>query len=1500
MSRSWLKKIGQFAGPGGKCRPRKSPRRRLNLELLEDRTLLSVDPIGLPKWVEQGPGPIHAGGAEVGDPTTRDDNITSGAIQAIAVDPSDSKIVYIGSVNGGIWRTSDVTADNPVWSPQNDHLPSLSISALAISGNTIYAGTGNFSSIGESGPEGLLLKVSKAGTDWSVLDPKKAFAGDKIASIGIATNSKNQQTILVATSDGVFHSEDGGSSFVRVPSDAGTGLPMQNVSDIVIDSLAHVFVAVPGVGVFQGNADAQQWSLLPDPNGILQHTKDIKLALHRSQDYTVLYAAPVDSRPGETTDNKIFYVLRWTILDANGATTLKTLPTPTLGLDKNGNNIPLDGGSQHFAITADLKDESVVYIAGWNAIFRGDLLTSSWDRLDDGDNNGPAFHANHTVPHTDSRAMVFVTDSGSSQDSILEANDGGLFRLLNPTGNPNASPFNAPDARRWVSANGNLRISEIVSVAYDPLNQVIFAGLQDNGSVQQIDKAQPSSWQEFEGGDGFFEGVGQPDATHVFRYSIQNNFNYFNRHEYDQAGHELNPNDQIPDATVSDIGGGTFRLTKTGRYFLSENIEVGDYIYYSSHEPGKAAGSLFADGTVQTVGSNSLVVRMGDPAKAPSNDDAENDFFIELSKVNLAKAAGAGQLSGLTAQDQNLPVGIIPFAINAVDPTRLLIGYQGLYEFAQQGDVLQRRIQRGNGLSPITALAYGGIEAGIGNPDIVYAARGNEIFVFAKTLAGDSIVQRTTVVSVDISHIVLDPDDWRIAYAVAANGIYRTTNGGASWKSIKGSLIGKTSDLRSIELVKTGTHKVLLVGGLGAVYETLDPEKVAPQPGEVPSWAEIGYGLPTVLIKDLHYIPKDATDPTKGDLLVVGTLGRGAWTLANASQYLGRGGKLSIAGDESPGMPDDRFLLVRDPVNPTLLDVFVNGVSRLAVPLLSVDSIDVEGGAGNDTLIIDSTQGAISVPGGIHYDGDNNSAQDAGDSLYLTGTNGFKELSNPPGQSDLMSPDDEIQTITFTNTENFIPGLTVDTMAVLKGGIAKLSSSSERLNGEEALGRAFPGLEHSVPAILSGVELGQPAPVEDPVDFPEPSGSAATSGSPVIQRLIESGLGAFHISDIGSSIATPEDLRARLDGLDDVDGNVTLTQTDTLTRYDVHIKKTLTGSADLKVQALGGAVDLEGTLEVSANVSLHVVFGVDADGFFIDAASNSDPELVINNLRISGEAKGAGRLGFLEVTLSNATLEVDPGVTLSVKLHEPGPDPFSNQQDGLIRVYELDSDLTDLVSVTLAGNPSADDVILTGTFGVAALVPGLDAPFDLGDAKVALTWPDVTNLADVHLSAATSAGADLLHFLDVTASQWASGITELAGEIQAFSGVDVLGTKIPLLNKTLGDVLTSAPKDLSFGGESVNSVSDVFQDGSFRKFTVSLPNTNLFKQGIAAGDTVTYQGAGGQQFQGIVDSVDASQFIIRFPANQTQDPDTAHPSFQLSHGGSLADQVKSLLQRHRQ
>src|SRR6185503_5659177 len=129
--------------------------------------------INTPTWLERGPGQItnhdnvdltgNGSGGDLGD-------VAVGAIEAIAVDPLDSKHVFVGTVNGGIWETNDVNSTSPVWTTTTDQLPSLAISAIAISpvnSNRVYAGTGSFSADGfEGGKPVGLYRSFDGGTTW--------------------------------------------------------------------------------------------------------------------------------------------------------------------------------------------------------------------------------------------------------------------------------------------------------------------------------------------------------------------------------------------------------------------------------------------------------------------------------------------------------------------------------------------------------------------------------------------------------------------------------------------------------------------------------------------------------------------------------------------------------------------------------------------------------------------------------------------------------------------------------------------------------------------------------------------------------------------------------------------------------------------------------------------------------------------------------------------------------------------------------------------------------------------------------------------------------------------------------------------------------------------------------------------------------------------------------------------------------------------------------------
>src|SRR4051812_24525287 len=90
--------------PSAKQKGGKAPWQRENyvLESLEGRLLLSADLIGVPDWIDQGAAPIV--NAQVNVPPG---NFATGAVESVAVNPNNTAQIFVGTVNGGIWRTNN-------------------------------------------------------------------------------------------------------------------------------------------------------------------------------------------------------------------------------------------------------------------------------------------------------------------------------------------------------------------------------------------------------------------------------------------------------------------------------------------------------------------------------------------------------------------------------------------------------------------------------------------------------------------------------------------------------------------------------------------------------------------------------------------------------------------------------------------------------------------------------------------------------------------------------------------------------------------------------------------------------------------------------------------------------------------------------------------------------------------------------------------------------------------------------------------------------------------------------------------------------------------------------------------------------------------------------------------------------------------------------------------------------------------------------------------------
>jgi photosystem II stability/assembly factor-like uncharacterized protein len=143
-----------------------------------------------------------------------------GRVVAVAGVPGEPATFYFGAVNGGIWKTTDA---GTVWTPIFDNQPTASIGALAIAPSdpkVIYAGTGETDIRSDLSSGNGVYKSSDGGQTW-----KHVGLDDTRQISRIVIDPQNADVVYVGAlghayapnpERGIFKSEDGGAHWARV------------------------------------------------------------------------------------------------------------------------------------------------------------------------------------------------------------------------------------------------------------------------------------------------------------------------------------------------------------------------------------------------------------------------------------------------------------------------------------------------------------------------------------------------------------------------------------------------------------------------------------------------------------------------------------------------------------------------------------------------------------------------------------------------------------------------------------------------------------------------------------------------------------------------------------------------------------------------------------------------------------------------------------------------------------------------------------------------------------------------------------------------------------------------------------------------------------------------------------------------------------------------------------------------------------------------------------
>jgi photosystem II stability/assembly factor-like uncharacterized protein len=399
-------------------------------------------------WTAIGPNNLNAGQA-------------SGRLNSIAIDPTNTNIIYAAGATGGVWKT---TNGGTSWTPLTDTQCSTAMGSIAIdptNTQVIYAGTGeaNFSLDSYYGCG--VLKSTDGGATWAQIGASifdTATGGATISKVVI--NPTSTQTVLVASSFGLYRSTNGGANFTQVMSQTP-------VTDLVVDP-TNTLIWYAAVGNIFGSAN----------NGVYKSTDGgasfptklagglptvnvgrINIAIAASSP-TTLYASVQNSSSfallgiWQTTNGGT----NWTQLTATGASCATQC-------------------WYDMYLAVDPTNAAIVYFGGFS------LYRSA--------NGGASFTDIGGSIHVDHHSFAFLP--GGPTSTIFAGSDGGIFKSTNSGTN-------------WTSLNTNIAITQFYSgIALHPTAAgTVLGGTQDNGSPLTTGSL---TWTDQIGGDGGFAAI---------------------------------------------------------------------------------------------------------------------------------------------------------------------------------------------------------------------------------------------------------------------------------------------------------------------------------------------------------------------------------------------------------------------------------------------------------------------------------------------------------------------------------------------------------------------------------------------------------------------------------------------------------------------------------------------------------------------------------------------------------------------------------------------------------------------------------------------------------------------------------------------------------------------------------------------------------------------------------------------------------------------------------
>ncbi|MBS1510527.1 MAG: T9SS type A sorting domain-containing protein [Bacteroidetes bacterium] len=419
--------------------------------------------------------------------------VTSGRIRAVWADLSDAtgKTVWVGGVDGGIWKTTDITASPATWTVINDNLSNLAVSGICqdpSNTNIMYFCTGEAFFNGDAVNGNGVFKSTDHGVTWNLL-PSTSTLTRCSKILCDASGNVYVSTIGISVAVGLQRSSDGGTTWTSINPFTTAATPTSRITDFEISSTGtmHVaagFFSAAGVGGYRYTTSPATctattgWNTPAVPYTIPSGTAGARTELACAGN--TVYAAEAHPNPANTSSR----------IDSVAKSTDGGVTWTTVGLTAT-NISDLNGGTGQgwysIGLGVDPSNPNNVIVGSLNNLKSTDGGVT-WSKISEWvGTTGQYVHADmHNVTWWD------------NGNKLLIGCDGGAF-------------YSTDKGVTFNDRNTNLRLKQFYGVSIHPTSTNYFlAGAQDNGT-HQFNGAGLTSSIEVLGGDGGITAIDQDE-----------------------------------------------------------------------------------------------------------------------------------------------------------------------------------------------------------------------------------------------------------------------------------------------------------------------------------------------------------------------------------------------------------------------------------------------------------------------------------------------------------------------------------------------------------------------------------------------------------------------------------------------------------------------------------------------------------------------------------------------------------------------------------------------------------------------------------------------------------------------------------------------------------------------------------------------------------------------------------------------------------------------------